>query len=104
MNLNLFYSKFIVLLFSISILFGKALRPESNFEHLEILSKNNKHKEYFEITKDGLEYYIKGPAEIKIFSKAAFPKKNINEIYLNNVFFIIYVYQFYFFFIIILLI
>ena len=79
MNLNLFYSNFFVLLFSISILFGKALRPESNFKHLEILTKNNKHKEYFEITKDGLEYNVKGPAEIKIFSKAAFSKKTINK-------------------------
>ena len=61
------YYKLLTLFFIISILFGKILRPESNLKHLEFLTKNNKHREYYEITSDGLEYNVKGPAEIKIF-------------------------------------
>ena len=79
MNQSQFFNKYLILFFITSTLFGKALKPQSDDRHVEFLTKNNKHKEYHKLTKSGLEYNIKGPAEIKIFSKAAFPKKTINK-------------------------
>ena len=78
MSLNQYFKPFL-LFFLISGLFGKILIPESNDEYPEFLNKNDKSREYYEITNKGLEYIVKGPAEIKIFAKAAFPKRTINE-------------------------
>ena len=46
----------------------------------ESLSKQNKDREYYELSNDGLSYTVEGPAEVKIFSKAAYPKKTNNEL------------------------
>ena len=80
MSLNLFYNKLFVSVIIISVLFAKILEPESKSKYLEVIYKNNKPREYDEITRNGLEYNIKGPAEVKIFSKAAFPKKTAKEL------------------------
>ena len=79
MSQNLYFNTSLSLLFAISFLYSRILDPELNDIHPEILYKNNKGREYYEVTKNGLEYNVKGPAEVKIFSKAAFPKKTINE-------------------------
>ena len=79
MSLNQFYNK-ILLFLVVSISFGKILIPQGYSGNPEILQKNNKEKEYYGINNKGLEYIIKGPAEIKIFSKAAFPKKTTRQI------------------------
>ena len=79
MSLNLFYNKLFVSVIIISVLFAKILEPESKSKYLELIYKNNKSREYHEIPRSGLEYNVKGPAEVKIFSKAAFPKKTVKE-------------------------
>ena len=68
MSLNLYYNKLLLLLF-VSISFTKVLTPDFNPKEPEILNKNNKSREYYKLTKDGIKYSIKGPAEVKIFSK-----------------------------------
>ena len=79
MNRNPYFNKFFLLLFIISFLHSRILVPQSDNQFSEMLYKNNKEREYHEVTRSGLEYKVKGPAEIKIFSKAAFPKKTVNE-------------------------
>ena len=79
MNQSPYFKRFLPLFFIISFLYSRILTPQSNDEFAEMLYKNNKAREYHEITRSGLEYNVKGPAEIKIFAKAAFPKKTINE-------------------------
>ena len=74
MNRNPYCNKFLFFIL-ISISFGKILNPISGLNSSELLEKDNKSREYYEIDKNGLEYSIKGPAEVKIFSKGAFPKK-----------------------------
>ena len=78
MSLNLYYNKFLLFIF-ISVSFGKILTPASDSVS-ELLEKNNKAREYYQLDRKGLEYSVKGPAEIKIFSKGVFPKKTINNI------------------------
>ena len=79
MSLNLYYNKFLLFIL-ISISFGKIVIPTSDFPISELLQKNNKAREYYQIDRNGLEYSVKGPAEIKIFSKKAFPKKTVNDL------------------------
>ena len=79
MSLNQFYNIF--LLFNLfSILVGKILVPSSYTTYPETISKENRHREYYELNNDGLEYVVEGPVEIKFFSKAAYPKKTNNEL------------------------
>ena len=80
MNLNRFYNKYLLLFLILSALFGNILKPSSGDKYSEFLDKKNKNREYHKITREGLEYTVVGPAEIKIFSKAAFPKKTIQEL------------------------
>ena len=64
-----------------SVLFGKLLTPDfHSSSYSEVLTKKNKEREYYELTNNGLEYTVKGPAELKIFSKSAYPKKTNNEL------------------------
>ena len=78
MSQNQYCNNFLLfILFSIS--FGKVLIPEPYSNSSEILIKKNKFREYYEINNSGIEYVITGPAELKIFSKAAFPKKTTNK-------------------------
>ena len=79
MSRNLYCNKFLFFIL-IAISFGKILTPEWDSNSFEILEKDDKYREYYEIDEDGLEYSVKGPAEIKIFSKAAFPKKTSNKL------------------------
>ena len=79
MSQNLYFNTFLSSFFIISFLYSGILEPELDDVYPEMLYKNNKGREYYEVTKNGLEYNVKGPAEVKIFSKAAFPKKTINE-------------------------
>ena len=55
-----------------SILLGKVLNPSFHLESPELIGKNDVFREYYEVSDKGLEYSVKGPAEVKIFSKAAF--------------------------------
>ena len=80
MSQNRYYSKLSILVFFLTaVLFGRILIPESNDKYSEFLNKNDVGREYHELTNKGLVYNVKGPAEIKIFSKAAFPKKTPSE-------------------------
>jgi len=73
------YYKSFLLFIVFSVLFAKVLVPNSYSNSSELLSKKNKYREYYEISNSGLEYTIEGPAEVKIFSKAAYPKRTSNE-------------------------
>ena len=77
MSQNLYFNTFLSSFFIISFLYSGILEPELDDVYPEILYKNNKGREYYEVTKNGLEYNVKGPAEVKIFSKAAFQKKRL---------------------------
>ena len=79
MNLNQFYNIF-VLGVVFSALIGKTLVPDWHSNPPEIISKKDKHREYYELNNNGLEYIVEGPSEVKIFSKAAYPKKTNNEL------------------------
>ena len=78
MSLNQFYNICYIFII-VSISFGKVLSPRLSFDSPELIERNGKYKKYYELNKDGVEYFIKGPAEIKIYSKAAFPKKTDKE-------------------------
>ena len=85
-----FRNSFIVLILFFTV-FGKILTPESYPKYPELIGRNDKLKEYYEVGGSGLEYTVKGPAEIKIFSKKAYPKrtsgdlKNIQlKVYVND--------------------
>ena len=55
MSLNQFYNTLLLFLV-VSISFGKILIPQGYSGNPEILQKNNKEKEYYEINNRGLEY------------------------------------------------
>jgi len=78
MSPNRFYNIFYIFII-ISISFGKVLSPKLNIDSPELIERNGKYKEYYEVDRSGIEYFVKGPAEIKIYSKAAFPKKTNKE-------------------------
>ena len=79
MNLIRFRNSFIVLILFFTV-FGKTLTPEFYSKYPELIGRNDKLKEYYEIGDSGLEYTVKGPAEIKVFSKKAYPKRTNSDI------------------------